>query len=413
MLLQFKFANYRSFTDETIFNITATPIREHKKSLIVQNGVQALPVAAFYGANASGKSSFFLAIDAMCDLVIGSVTRDANERTLIKSSYNPFAFEDDYLKKPTEYEVCITIEGFEYRYGFEHTGERVLSEYLYKRKLSKSKTVEKVIFERREKRVISQANAELKKEVEYCASMIVEHSLLLTDLGRRGKIAEFGEIYNWFHNTVTSFRFGLDFRIENFFFEKVAGSLFNGKEPFEIELSANMLNLVNEMDDSIQAIKSVKKEGEYFLKSIHRYNGVEIEAPFSIESDGTKRLLSISYYIFIALSKGFCCFIDELDLRLHPLLLRKIVHMFKDKEINKKGAQLVFSAHNIINLDSSDLRRDEVWFIEKNDHKSSIFSLYDYEDEDNGDIRSDLDYGKHYLLGRFGAIPFQDRGGMR
>jgi len=177
-----------------------------------------------------------------------------------------------------------------------------------------------------------------------------------------------------------------------------------------MEFRKNMLQLINEIDISIYDIKSVRNttDEKYSLISIHRYNNEEFVVPFFIESDGTKKLLNISYSIFMALTLGSCCFIDELDMQLHPLLLRKIVHMFKNNDINTKGAQLVFSAHNIINLDSSDLRCDEVWFVEKNDHKSSIFSLYDYEDEDK-DIHSDLDYGKHYLLGRFGAIPFQNK----
>ena len=415
MLLQFKFANYRSFADETVFNMTATPIREHKNSLIERNGVHVLPTAAIYGANASGKSSFFMAFDAMCSLVVGATGNGFSTLTRPKKHISKFMFEQKYNDKTTEYEVCVALYDHEYRYGFEHTDEKIICEYLYRRKLSKGKTVEKVIFERFDGNVTCNADTKLKKEIEYCADMLVESSLLLTDLGRRGKISEFVAIFAWFmyiasfHGLRTGFDFHRDDLLENFF-----GRIFNDDDSKSVALCKSITKLISEVDKGIVSIKSVKKDnGENFsLFAEHQYSNRAFTAPFSIESDGTKRLLLLSYFIMSALESGICCFVDELDLKLHPLLLRKIVHMFKNKEINKYGAQLIFSAHNIINLDSSDLRRDEVWFVEKQQHKSTIFSLYDFEDEGGGDIRSDLDYGKHYLLGRFGAIPFQDKGGV-
>jgi AAA15 family ATPase/GTPase len=401
MLLQFKFANYRSFADETVFDMTATPIREHRGSLIEKCEVQALPVAAFYGANASGKSSFFMAFRAMCQLVT-----NASPNAVKTYSSHPFAFSPQYSNKPTEYEVCFAIDDAEYRYGFEHTNEKIINEYLYKRKLSKNKTVEKAIFERFDGKIECKSNKpEIKKEIEYCASMCVEQSLLLVNLGARNKILEFFNIFSWF-TSASSSMLGL----HN---EEAVITIFKDNTSNSIEFRKNILHLIKEIDKSIYDIESIKSplDGQDILMSIHWYNNEKFSFPFHIESDGTKKLLYLSYSIFTAIQLGACCFIDELDMQLHPLLLRKIVHMFKNKDINTKGAQLIFSAHNIINLDSSDLRRDEVWFVEKNDHKSSIFSLYDYEDEDGGDIRSDLDYGKHYLLGRFGAIPFQDKDG--
>ncbi|MCL2050721.1 MAG: ATP-binding protein [Lachnospiraceae bacterium] len=397
MLLQFKFANYRSFADETVFNMTAAPIREHKNSLLCQNGVKVLPVAALYGANASGKSSFFRAFDSMCSLVKGSC-----EEELIKAYANAFTFSAIYAKKPIEYEVSLAFNEYEYRYGFEHNSEKILCEYLYKKKLSVNNTIEKIIFERVGKKVICNANAAIKKEVGYCASMCPGHSLMLTDLGRRGKISEIKKIFDWFGLIAVSIFGG--------YVGEVPANIFQGDTPYLTALRKKSISLISEIDKGIAAIIPVKNESDenYVLKSIHKYDGKEIEVPFMIESDGTKKLLTLAYSAFGALDCGGYLFIDELDTKLHPLLLRKIVHMFKNKDINKHGAQLVFSAHNIINLDSSDLRRDEIWFVEKNNHKSTIFSLYDYEDDGGGDIRSDLDYGKHYLLGRFGAIPFKD-----
>jgi len=418
MLLQFKFTNFRSFADETVFNMTAAPIREHKNSLIERNGVQVLPVAVFYGANASGKTSFFMALYTMCSLVLGEKINNTNNQYFFKEHSNTFIFDDSYNNKPTEYEICLAINNNEYRYGFECSNERIINEYLYIKKLSKNNTVEKILFERTNKIVISRANANIKKEIEYCASMCVDDSLLLTDLGRRKIITDFDVIYTWFDFACYYYKCMLKIFHSSSLTDNFFGNMFNYDElnntQVVIDICKNIENFITTVDNSIVSVRSIKKESDkrYTLLSLHQSNNKNYETPFFIESDGTKRLLSLSYFIFIALNTGHCCIIDELDLHLHPLLLRKIIRMFKDKDINKNGAQLIFSAHNIINLDSSDLRRDEVWFVEKNNHKSTIFSLYDFEDEDGGDIRSDLDYGKHYLLGRFGAIPFQDKGGI-
>ena len=130
-----------------------------------------------------------------------------------------------------------------------------------------------------------------------------------------------------------------------------------------------------------------------------------VKLPFSKESSGIRKLFLITINILRSLENGEPLFIDNLDSNFHPLLLRFIIKLYKDKSINKNGGQLIFSSHNLICLDSSDLRRDEIWFVEKNNQKSTIFSLYDFKEET---IRKDLDFGKHYLNGRFGAVPFDD-----
>ena len=107
--------------------------------------------------------------------------------------------------------------------------------------------------------------------------------------------------------------------------------------------------------------------------------------------------------------KTFLCYPPKyVDSKMHPLILRRIVQMFTNKETNPNGAQLIFSAHNIINLDASDLRRDEIWFVEKKNHKSTMCALANL-DLPELNVRADLNYGKNYLNGRFGAVPFKDK----
>jgi len=413
MLLRFKFSNYRCFADETVFDMTATSIKEHKDSLIEigDTGVYVLPVAAFYGANASGKSSFFMAFNKMRSIITQEniITKD-NQKL---SNTTPFIFHDKKKGESSEYETCIAIGEYEYRYGFECDRNKILCEYLYKRKISKNTTIEKIVFER-EGRVVNPGsiiNKELKAEIEYCGSMCSDNSLLLTDFGKRAKCKELFNIFILFHVCFSEIE-------ENYFIsisEQFAGHTFIDNS--QKELYDMVILFLKETDPCIIGIKPHKEknaEGDdvYSLKVIRKCNEKKYETSFAIESDGTKKFLSLLIWILTAFKYGFPCFIDELDAKLHPLLLRRIIKMFKDKNINKYGAQLIFSAHNIINLDSSDLRRDEIWFVEKSNQKSEIFSLYDFEDED-GAVRSDLSFGKHYLAGRFGAIPFQNEDGRK
>ena len=102
MLLRFKLKNYKTFVDEVIFDMTAVSIKDHYESLINVNGINLLPVSAIFGANASGKSNFFKAVETMRNQVLGFV----NDTNFIRH-YTPYYFDEAIAKSPTEFEVCI------------------------------------------------------------------------------------------------------------------------------------------------------------------------------------------------------------------------------------------------------------------------------------------------------------------
>lgn len=411
VLLQFKFSNFRCFADEVTFDMTATSIKEHRYSLIEKNGVNVLPVAAVYGANASGKSSFFMAYGKMRSIIVDRYLAQESPNKNAGSFSNPFIFDENNQKEPSSYQVSILIDEYEYRYGFVCTNDKIISEYLYKRKFSKNNTVEKMIFERNDLDFkVGLTNKKIKDEIEYCASMATNKILVLTDIGLRNKEKELSKIFSWFVRADTISIVTQNFMSANGFCERFIGDML-ADETFDEDLKKRYKQLVNEIDPSIKDVvyeKKVDSEGNTInvAKTKHIYNGNEKIVSFNIESDGTNKWLFLSIILILALKFGSPCFIDELDSQLHPLSLRKIVQMFTDKNTNPNGAQLIFSAHNIINLDSSDLRRDEIWFIEKKNHKSTMYSLVDFDD---GGVRSDLSFGKHYLAGRFGAVPFLEQ----
>lgn len=136
-------------------------------------------------------------------------------------------------------------------------------------------------------------------------------------------------------------------------------------------------------------------------------NGKVYELPFEAESDGTKKMIAALPVLMVALQEGRTVVVDELDAKLHPKLLRYVIQMFKNQELNKKGAQLLFSSHDLTTMKNTVFRRDEIWFAAMNDnHESEIYSLYEFRQEDNTRVKSTAAFDKQYLEGRYGADPY-------
>lgn len=408
MLLQFRFKNYMSFKDEAILDMTATNIKEHQNTLFEINGNKILPVAAIYGANASGKSNIFKAFYAMSDAVSGNEIK--------RNNVISYVFDDKTRKEPSEFEVSILIDSKEYRYGFIKNRQVVFEEWLFEKKFSKNNVKEKCIYYRvnnkENNRIKSEANEKEKEEIYFISSMTSENELLITNIGKRNK-SKYCNIYQWFTFTQQHMNFSDDHE-ENQTIRAVAKLLYSAQENDKDNyIFEDMLKLLKKFDEAIVGIKVDKDTDndiseEYRIYTIHETKqGGKMKVSLDVESSGTKKLFSLASWLIISINLGGVLFVDELDAKLHPLVLRYIVLLFTDREINIGQGQIIFSAHNLICLNSSDLRRDEIWFVEKNNQESSIYSLYDFKEDENA-IRSDLNFGKHYLSGRFGAIPFQD-----
>jgi len=402
MLLQFRFSNYKSFAGETVLDLTATNIREHVNSLIEKNGIKVLPIAAIFGANASGKSNIFYAFSSMARDVL-----EVYEKNESHYMVTPYIFSKTTKMKPTEYEVSINIDDKEYRYGFARNQSQVFEEWLYTKKFAKgTKSKEKMIFYRKGRKVIvGKLNKVEKKELEYLSSMINDNELLVTAIGRRNK-SEYKKVYEWFLLCIIQ-----DFSDDS---DEKWGTEFAAKFLYERkENLKDVERLLRKFDSSIIRLEIIPEKDADLNERFNVYSyhhddeGKEIRLPFESESSGTKKMFSLATLLFFSIKSGVVLWIDELDSKLHPLILRYILGLYSNRNENTGNGQLIFSSHNLVCLDSSDLRRDEIWFVEKVNQVSNLYSLYDFKDDEIS-IRSDLNFGKHYLLGRFGAIPFQD-----
>ena len=130
----------------------------------------------------------------------------------------------------------------------------------------------------------------------------------------------------------------------------------------------------------------------------------------SEESSGTKKIFSLLQPIVIALQSGAALVVDELDAKLHPLLLRHIIQLFCDRDINRAGAQLVFTSHDLATMTSEIFRRDEIWFVAKgNQQNSKLYSLVEFKTESGEAVRKDAKFDKQYLEGKYGADPYLRR----
>ena len=219
---------------------------------------------------------------------------------------------------------------------------------------------------------------------------------------------DFKSVYDWFLNS-----YYLD--LGNPKFENKINRLISSKIVDDKEYRKRLVEFIKVFDlgiDDIDVkIKDVRTldnntHSQVELKAVHKNeNGEKILLPFYLESKGTLKMFYLYNFIMDALEDGSCLFIDELDAKLHPLLTRYIINLFHDKEKNTGNGQLIYSTHDITNLNKETFRRDEIWFTEKDIYGiSELFSLSDYK-IDNTKVRNDATYNKDYLTGRYGAIP--------
>ncbi len=394
MLIQFNFKNHKSFYEKATLDLTATSEQNHNNNLIEVNGNKLLPYAIIYGANASGKSTVIDAFFRMVATLVRSYDTDVNEPINVV----PFLFSEELKTKPSEFEVFIALNDIEYRYGFIATKTEILEEWLYEKPFRKgTRASEKMIFEREKNEVLF---AKKYDENSKFTTLINSKSLMLSFLGRKS-LNIFGDIYYWFLKTdyinESSNGYYKQYSLKNLYENKELHNEFN--------------KLLNEIDPCLKELEIIEKEDanqnkfyEAFGKHLNIDNNKElISLPLLGESDGTKKSITLLPIILTTLNEGGLLFIDELDIQLHALLLKKIVDMFTNKETNKNNAQLVFTSHNTFLMTSKFTRRDQIIFVEKDNKtgKSTLTSLSDYKK-----VRIDNDYEGNYFSGSFGSIPF-------
>jgi len=409
MLIQFTFKNFKSFREEATLDLSAAKMTEFVDRVVTIGNEKILPVAAIYGANASGKSNIYHAFEYMSNYVKDSFKYGDEDEKFEKFRPTPFLFDSTSVNAESSFEVYFTLPGDKsektYNYGFCVDKERVTEEWLN----SKAKTARKytMIFYRGN----SEEELDLSgfpKSSRDNIQIALERQVLIVSLGAKLKIGKCKAIRDWFLSNRFA-DFGNPFT--NLFMSRRLPRGFvenKGIQKKVVEYFASFDEHIKDFRIEKVPHDGDAKEDSYKINALHKMIDSDemAEIPLVLESGGTLKMFALYPELQDVLEKGSVFFIDELNARLHPLLVRNFLLTFLNPKININHAQLVFTTHDTWQLSNQLLRRDEIWFVEKDTHGiSTLYSLADFVDEDGSRIRKDESYEKNYLLGKYGAIP--------
>lgn len=407
MLIQFNFKNYNSFRDEAILDLSATKMTEFSDRVVSVGSEKILPVAAIYGANASGKSNVYSAFEYMSKYVINSFKYGDEEKDFEDIRPKPFLFDISSESADTCFEVYFTVPGDEkertYNYGF-CIGQTGITEEWLNYKAKTARKYSPIFYRDSETLDLTGIPKASRDNIE----VALEKQVLIVSLGAKLRVAKCKLVRDWFLNNDFA-----DFGniVTNFFLSHVLPKDFVTDET----VRKNVVNYFSSFDETIKGFEVTQlppqedsKEERYLIDALHKKIGSDELAriPLSNESAGTLKMFALYPELQEVLQNGGVFCIDELNARLHPLLVRNFVLTFLNPEINVNHAQLIFTTHDTWQLSNQLLRRDEIWFTKKDEvGVSTLYSLADFVDEDGSRIRKDESYEKNYLLGKYGAIP--------
>lgn len=413
MLIQFNFKNFKSFRDDAILDLSATKISEYNDRVIEIGGEKILPAAAIFGANASGKSNIQQAFSYMVYYVMrsfafgGDVDEKKNKSEFVQPT--PFLFDNTSKDAPSTFEVYFIGDESDkykqYNYGFSVDNRGVCEEWLNVCAKSARGKYKTVFYRNRDDNELDLSG--LPKRSHDNIKTALESETLVVSLGAKLKVERLKFIRDWFLKHDMS-DFGDPF--ENLILSRYTPDGFSDDE----NVRKKVVDYFSAFDNSIidfkvEKLKDEDDDEEHLrINTVHKVLGSNetVTLPLQEESAGTLKMFALYPSLQEVMETGGVLFVDELNSRLHPLLLRNFLISFLDPKINKNHAQIIFTTHDSWTLSNNLLRRDEIWFTEKDRNGvSSLYSLADFTDEGGTKIRKDENYEKNYLLGKYGAIP--------
>ncbi len=418
MLVQFTVENFLSIRDKVYLSLEPSKDSEHPENLITKGDYKAVNSVAIYGANASGKSSLFKAITVALIMIRNS----NNVQITDKLPMTPFKFDFESRNKPTPFEFTfIAKDGRKYIYGFSATTEKIVEEYLYCYNTSKPT----LLFDLNENEK-PKFNRAYKVKLEAAYQMNTANKLFLAT-ATTWNVECTKSPFEWLAESIDTFTDVME--LGGVAFEKYR----TDENRKYIEFTKNLLK---QADINISSIEVDAKEvmggpalpfqivvqGKIIPPNEGKHYDVEIttghtvvdengeKTEFSLtlqeESIGTQLLFFYGPLLKDAFEKGKTIVLDEIDKSMHPSLVKFIMNLFRDSDVNKNGAQLIVTTHETGILSLDMFRRDQIYFTEK-DSKSGVTDLYSL---DEFSVRKTENIEKGYLMGRYGAIPFLQAG---
>lgn len=447
MLIRFTLNNFLSFNNEQEFSMnagTATTF-EHRLANLPEQSI--LKFTALYGANASGKTNLVKAIDYSRRIIIDGLTE-------MNTTDKYYKLDKNNVNKQTKFEFDIKIGDKFYGYGFSAilSEKRIISEWMVELKQDHDVLIfEREITENYKSHNLKFSNEDEKSKFELQMDLVndIENVLLISELSRRKsnppELQVISEIFNWFRNDlVIIYPHSVVSDMTNIF-KKSDDKLVELLKYFDTGICAYHLNpssfeqiqqyvpkiifdkIKSDIEDSrlkiLEEKNNLKKilgkgilrledhlfEIEFNAKEtkmhevLFKHNNSEVTFTFGEESDGTRRLIELLDVIYND-SKNRTVIIDELDRSLHPQMTIKFVETFL-KYSECLMTQLIITTHESNLMDLKRLRRDEIWFVERDieENESKLYSLEQFK------VHNTKKVSKDYLIGRYGAVPvFKD-----
>jgi AAA15 family ATPase/GTPase len=406
MLLEFSLSNYRSFYGLQKLDLRATPLVSEDKSvddrnIIDKEGNRVLKTVGLYGPNGSGKSNLVNGLKVFCRLVKNSLLNE----TVMSSASDPFKQTNASPEHNGFFQAIVSLDGKKYRYGFtlnDHGG--VQQEWLF----GPAEKNETWYFKRTGEKI--ESNKERFEEGNHLPlATLRPNTLFLTFVSAfngalAGLLKQFFDSISFDGSKMTT-----NHRINEMFnLNQVNWAATNDLiRKGDTEIVLRLLNSVGLPYSNIrlEEIDNGRKVNVLLEKSVYDANGNETgKAVFDLEqneSSGTQKFYALIGWLQQKFAEGGVIVEDELDNNFHPSLLRQVIRFFNNKEINPKGAQLLFTSHDVNLLDPEILRRDQIYFTEKSVVDETIlYSLADLKG-----IRNNSDFARQYLAGFYGALP--------
>lgn len=401
MILEFSVKNFLSFKEKVTFSMIANSNKELNDNYVEIGGNKVLRSAAVYGANASGKSNLFKILTLVVLMLRSSNSVDINA----KLPLIPFKLDKGSVNKPSEFEIKFILDETRYVYGFIADKDKIYDEYLYyypngrETKIFDRTNINEYSYTQKDEKILREIEAKNAQNKFFLATATnwnfdktkAAYNFLTNGIGTCNNLEILKNMAYKMYETNPDYL--KDFAID--FLQKADFNI-EDYQISQIDVPGEFLTAIPEF--ITKTLPDKPKAYQVLFKHKNSDNYLSIDE----ESLGTQMIFAFIPFLADSLKNKKVLIIDELDKSLHPFLVQYIVEIFNDAEINKNGSQLIFNTHDTNLLDLNILRRDQIWFTEKNSEtgESDLYSLSDFS------VRKQENVEKGYMLGRYGAVPF-------
>ena len=401
MILEFSVKNFLSFKEKVTFSMIANSNKELNDNYVEIGGNKVLKSAAVYGANASGKSNLFKILTLVVLMLRSSNSVDINA----KLPLIPFKLDKGSVNKPSEFEIKFILDETRYVYGFIADKDKIYDEYLYyypngrETKIFDRTNINEYSYTQKDEKILREIEAKNAQNKFFLATATnwnfdktkAAYNFLTNGIGTCNNLEILKNMAYKMYETNPDYL--KDFAID--FLQKADFNI-EDYQISQIDVPGEFLTAIPEF--ITKTLPDKPKAYQVLFKHKNSDNYLSIDE----ESLGTQMIFAFIPFLADSLKNKKVLIIDELDKSLHPFLVQYIVEISNDAEINKNGSQLIFNTHDTNLLDLNILRRDQIWFTEKNSEtgESDLYSLSDFS------VRKQENVEKGYMLGRYGAVPF-------